>query len=209
MAAARWPVPGRAGDNRVPVSGGRRGHYRLTVASLSSSLSDPGDPRDDALIEADAERRELDAEVVERVEVEQAATPWGALLAGSLGREVALEVAGVTHRGIVEASGSDWCLLESDGSAVLVPLSQVVTATGLHAAAPNTLSLAGIGSVLRRWRRMRSVVTVQLRDGSARSGQVAEVLADAFTLSSSGDVAERVTIPGAAVRWVSGDPVRD
>jgi hypothetical protein len=161
------------------------------------------------LIEADAERRDLDAEVAERVEVENAATLWGALLAGSLGREVALEVAGVTHRGLVGASGSDWCLLEGDGTAVLVPLAQVVTATGLHTAAPAAVSLIGIGSVLRRWRRMRSVVTVHLRDGSTRSGQVVEVLADAFTMASSDDTAARVTIPGAAVRWVSGAPVSD
>lgn len=181
------------------------------MTPLASSASGPerGDPQDDALIEADAERRDLDAEVVERVEVEHAATPWGALLAGSLGREVTLDVAGVVHRGSVGACGSDWCLLERDGSAVLVPLVQVVATTGLHAAAPAAVSLAGIGSVLRRWRRMRSVVTVHLSDGSTRSGQVVEVLADAFTMTSSDDAAARVTVPDAAVRWVSGDPVSD
>lgn len=168
-----------------------------------------GDPSDDALIEADSERRDLDAEVVERVEVEHAATPWGALLAGSLGREVTLDVAGVIHRGSVCVSGSDWCLLEKDGSAVLVPLVQVLAATGLHAAAPAAISPAGLGSVLRRWRRMRSEVTVHLCDGSRRQGQVLEVLADAFTISSSDDLAERVTIPGSAVRWVSGEPVAE
>jgi hypothetical protein len=181
------------------------------VTSSASSASGPerGDPRDEVLIEADADRRDLDAEVVERVEVEQAATPWGALLAGSLGREITLEVAGVMHRGRVSACGSDWCLLESEGSTVLVPLSQVLAATGLAAAAPAAVSRAGIGSVLRRWRRMRSAVSVQLSDGSTRSGQVAEVLADAFTVSIADVVATRVTIPIAAVRWVSGDPVSD
>jgi hypothetical protein len=168
-----------------------------------------GDPRDDALIAADSERRDLDAEVVERVEVEHAATPWGALLAGSLGREVTLDVAGVIHRGAVCVSGSDWCLLEEDGSGVLVPLVQVLAATGLHAAAPAAISRAGFGSVLRRWRRMRSLVTVHLCDGSTRHGQVVEVLADAFTISSSDDSAERITIPGSAVRWVSGEPVTE
>jgi hypothetical protein len=183
------------------------------VTSTASSAPGPqrGDPRDDALIEADAERRDLDAEVVERIEVEHAATSWGALLAGSLGRDVTIDVAGVTHRGIVGSSGSDWCLLEKDGIAVLVPLLQVVAVTGLHAAAPAAVSRAGIGSVLRQWRLMRSVVTVHLSDDSTRSGQVVEVLADAFTMSSSDDdaAAARVTIPDAAVRWVSGDPVSD
>ena len=85
----------------------------MTSPAFPASGPERGDPRDDALIEADAERRDLDAEVVERVEVEQAATPWGALLAGSLGREITLDVAGVMHRGMVGASGSDWCLLRA------------------------------------------------------------------------------------------------
>lgn len=181
----------------------------MTSSASPASGPERGDPRDDALIEAEADRRDRDAEVVERVEVEQAATPWSALLAGSLGREITVDLAGVRHRGSVGACGSDWCLLESDGSAVLVPLVQVLAATGLEAAAPAAVSRAGVGSVLRRWRRMRTVVTVHLSDGSTRSGQVAEVFADAFTLSSAGDADTRVTIPRAAVRWVGGDPVRD
>lgn len=181
----------------------------MTSSASTGSGPERGDPRDDALIEADAERRDLDAEVVERVEVEQAATPWSALLAGSLGREVTLDVAGVVHRGRVGAAGADWCLLECEGGAVLVPLTQVLAASGLQAAAPAAVSRAGIGSVLRRWRRMRSAVSVHLVDGSTRRGQVAEVLADAFTLTATDDQVTRVTIPGAAVRWVSGEPVSD
>jgi hypothetical protein len=161
------------------------------------------------LINADTQRREMDADVGERVEVEQAATPWAALLAGSLGREVTLEVTGVSLRGRVSASGADWCLLTGDGSAVLVPLVQVVAASGLDAADPAAVSRAGLGSVLRRWRRMRSEVTVRLRDDSTRSGQVVDVLADGFTMSSSADGATKVTIPGTAVRWVSGDLLSD
>lgn len=179
---------------------------------MTSPPTEPerGDPSDAPLLAAEAERRDDDAEVGERVQVERAVTPWRALLAGSVGRSVEIVTGdGVGHRGSVGQVGDSWCLVEVAGRAVLVPLGQVLTVAGLQGPAPRAPSGPGMGWVLRRWGQMRSTVIVHLLDGSSRTGQVVDVVADAFTLGTDRGRSSALTIPTAAVRWAVGDRLMD
>ena len=165
-----------------------------------------GDPSDAGLLAGESQRRDDDAEVAERVQVEQAATPWAELIAGSAGGPVEVVISdGVRHRGVIDEVGDGWCLLEVDGRSVLVPLGQVVAVAGLRGPAPRVSARPGVGSVLRRWSRMRCTVTVHLIDGSTRSGPVVDVLADAFGLALDGGSDGFLVVPHTAVRWLVGD----
>jgi hypothetical protein len=169
------------------------------------AAGEPGDPSDAMLLGADAEALERDADVAERVAVERAVTRWPELLAGSVGREVSLTCPdGTPLTGTVVDAGTDWCVLAVGGRALLVPLRQVLTVSGVGRAAPRVDTRAGIGWVLRRWSRMRSDLTVHLVNGSVLRGGVVDVLKDALTLR--GDVSTAVTIPFTSVSRVSGDP---
>lgn len=168
-----------------------------------------GDPSDDADRASGAAGRELDAEVAERLSVERATTRWAELLAGSVGTEVeVVSMDGACHRGVVAVVAADWCLLDVDGRWVLVPLAQVLTASGLGRAARGGLTRAGVGWALRRWQQMRCDVAVHLVDGSVRGGEVTAVLADAFTIRHE-QVDVAVTVPLMAVCWIGGDPFND
>lgn len=173
---------------------------------MTHSAGEAGDPSDEALLAADAESRERDADVTERLAVERATTRWAELLAGSVGGGVALICLDSTPlRGSVLEAGPDWCVLDVDGRALLVPLRQVLTASGLRRAAPGAGTRAGMGWVLRRWGQMRSDLTVHLVDGSVLRGQVAAVLADAFTLRADDIQQTLITIPNTAICRVAGD----
>jgi hypothetical protein len=175
---------------------------------MTSRPVDPerGDPSDAGLLAGEVQRREDDAEVAERVEVEQAATPWSELLAGSVGGPVEVVTSdGVRHRGVIDDVGEGWCLLEVNGCAVLQPLGQVVALAGLRGPAPRVSARPGMGSVLRRWGRLWCTVRVHLIDGSTRSGAVADVLADAFALALDGYPDGLLIVPHSAVRWMVGD----
>lgn len=165
-----------------------------------------GDPSDAELLAGEFERRDDDAEVAERVQVELATTPWGEMLAGSGGAAVEIVVSdGVLHQGVVADVGDGWCLLEVDGRAVLLPLDQVVVLSGLRGPVLRAGGRPGVGSVLRRWGRMRCGVTVHLLDGSTRSGLVVDVLADAFALAPTGGSGGLLIVPHSGVRWMVGD----
>lgn len=190
------------------TSPSRRGY----LAGMTSQQSEPerGDPDDAALLAAEARRRDDDAQVSERLQVERAATPWRELLAGSAGRSVEIVTSdGVRHRGSVGQVGDSWCLLEVAGRAVLVPLGQVLTVAGLRGPAPRSVAGPGMGSVLRRWSQLRCTVTAHLRDGSSRTGQVVDVVGDAFALALDAGPNGSLTVPTAAVRWVVGDSLTD
>lgn len=165
-----------------------------------------GDPSDAELLAGEFERRDDDAEVAERVQVELATTPWVEMLAGSAGAAVDVVLSdGVRHRGVVAEIGDGWCLLDVDGRAVLLPLGQVVVLSGLRGPALRAGGRPGMGSVLRRWGRMRCGVTVHLMDGSTRSGLVADVLADAFALAPDGGSGGWLLVPQSGLRWMVGD----
>ncbi|MCZ3389620.1 MAG: hypothetical protein LH645_11000 [Actinomycetia bacterium] len=175
---------------------------------MTSQPSGPerGDPSDAELVAGESERRDDDAEVAERVQVELAATPWLEVLAGSVGGTVELVISdGVRHRGIVAEVGDGWCLLEVGGRSVLLPLGQVVALSGLRGQALRACARPGMGSVLRRWGRMRCVVTAHLVDGSTRSGPVVDVLVDAFALAAAGGPGGLLIVPHSGVRWLVGD----
>ena len=195
------------GDNKLCPPRPRPDGYR---SGMTHVAGEPGDPSDEALLAADAESRARDADVTERVAVERAATRWSELLAGSAGTAVALVCLDSTAlHGVVVESGADWCVLEVDGRAFLVPLRQVLTVSGLNRAAPRVGTRAGMGWVLRRWGQMRSDLTVHLVDRAVLRGQVVDVLADAFTLGADDPRQARITIPHTAVCRVAGDPFSD
>ncbi|MCZ3387189.1 MAG: hypothetical protein LH630_09565 [Actinomycetia bacterium] len=169
-----------------------------------------GDPSDAELLAGDQERRNNDAELTERLEVERASTSWHELLAGSLQRVVEVVTGdGVRHRGRVVDVGDGWFLLEVAGRAVLIPSCQVLTVGELRRREVGSVVRRGMGSVLRTWARMQCMLTVHLLDGSSRNGRVTDVLADAFTLAPDSDFEGPLTIPRAAIRWVVGDGVNE
>jgi hypothetical protein len=169
-----------------------------------------GDPSDAELVAVEAERRDDDAGVTERVQVERAATPWSVLLAGSGDGLVEVVTGeGLRHRGTVSEVGDSWCLLDAGDRAVLVPLGQVLTVTGLRRPDLHPVACPGMGSVLRRWGQMRCVITARLLDGSSRSGHVSDVIADAFALGPDSGPGSSLMIPNTAVRWIVGSPFTD
>lgn len=171
-----------------------------------TAAGERGDPSDEPLLLADAEIRERDADLTERVAVERAATRWPELLAGSVGRDVSLVcVDGTPLQGTLTDVGEDWCVLLVNGQALLVPLRQVLTASGLRRAASRVATRVGMGWTLRRWARMRSDLTVHLVNQSVLRGHVADVLSDAFTLRVDAATAIAITVPFASVSRVSGD----
>jgi hypothetical protein len=177
---------------------------------MTSWPTERGDPSDDAHRASGAAGRELDAEVAERLTVERATTRWSDLLAGSVGTQVeVVSLDGACHRGGVAVAAADWCLLDVvEGRWVLVPIGQVLTASGLGRAATGGLTRAGMGWALRRWQQMRCNVAVHLVDGSVRGGEVTAVFADAFTVRHE-QVGPAVTVPLTAVCWIGGDPFSD
>lgn len=166
---------------------------------------------DDGLWLAAAERRaEDDAALTERIEVEQATSGWASQLPTSVGRVMQVRTSdAVQHEGVVAETGRDWMLLSLPRRARLLMLSEVVALVEPTAVDPalthsgrRGLSL-GVGSVYRRWGRVRSAVTVALRDGSQVSGQVRSVLADAAVLRT--DSGLTLTLPFDAVVWATGE----
>lgn len=169
-----------------------------------------GDPSDDALLADESERRDDDAQVAERVQVERAATALPDLLSGSVGRRVeVLSTDGTMHRGVVGQVGDGWFLVDDGGRSHLIPLGQVVTVAGVSGPVPRSMAAAGMGWSLRRWSEMWSVVTVYLSDGSSRTGHVGDVFADAFVLVSVDGFEGRLTVPMTAVLWMAGDLLSD
>lgn len=172
--------------------------------------SERGDPSEIGLMADEAERRDDDLGVTERIQVEHAVTGWGQLLAGCV--EAVVEIVtsdGVQHRGRVVDVGSGWCLLDVADRGVLVSSGQVLTVSGLRG--PNSVAVRrlGIGAVLRRWSKLRCVVAVHLVDGSTRNGRVGEVLADAFSLFTESGRDGSLMIPNTSLRWVMGDLLSD
>ncbi len=176
---------------------------------MTSWPAERGDPSDDVDRANGAAARERDAEVSERLTVELATTRWSEWLVGSVGNSVeVVSLDGVCHRGRVTTVGADWCLLDVDGRGVLVPLGQVLTASGLGRTGGGAPTRAGVGWVLRRWLQMRCQVVVHLSDGSTRGGALTAVLADAFTIRH--DVGgPHVLVPLTAVCWIAGESVSD
>ena len=131
----------------------------------------------------DADRAELDAEVGERVRAEVGGIGLADRLRAAQGQPLVLRVLGAgALSGRVAAAGPDWLLLDlARTAAALVPLTAVVSVTGLSRAASTpgsegqVASRLRLGFVLRRLVRDRVPVALVLVDGSAANGTLDRV----------------------------------
>ena len=158
-----------------------------------------------AAAEADLER---DAEAAERTRIERSAISLPDRLRGTSG-PVEVHVPGGRYGGQVRDVGADWLLIGSvhDASGAgasehLVALAHVLTVRGLG----RVVVPAGgrvrrtAASVLRRWCRDRSQISVLLVDGSVVRGRAAASYADHLEGSVAGDA---VAVPLVSVAVVS------
>jgi len=117
-----------------------------------------------------------DAELGERIRVEQGAVPVGARLAGALGRPVRISVsAGRPVAGTLRSVGPDWVLVgEGSGREALLSLSAMTIVEGLTAA--TGAPLTGVAQrldlrfALRGLARDRSPVALTIPGGRGVSG---------------------------------------
>jgi len=164
-----------------------------------------GERADGGDVSAEHGRRRLedDEAVSERQGVEWAATSWQSLVVGACGHDVELTLStGSVVTGPVVDVGSSWCLVEMGAGSVAVLLGQVVSMRAtLRATAARTVQRT-LGSVLRRWARMRAEVSLEVVDGRVIRGRLRHVLSDAVTLADPRDVA--TTVPLSAMVAVRG-----
>jgi hypothetical protein len=171
----------------------------MTGWPIDGERADPGDP----FARQGLERHEDDEATTERLEVEWAATSWHSLLLGARGHPVALTVStGGAVEGMVSDVGDSWCLVDVGGGSVVVVLAHVVSMQAAPRAVPPRTLEPTLGSVMRRWARMRSPVSLQLSDGRVVAGQVRHVLADAVTVAASR--ASVVAVPYTALVTARG-----
>jgi hypothetical protein len=132
---------------------------------------------------------ERDAEVAERIRIEDSQITWLQRLRAQLDRELHLTVRSVgSVRGTLTRVGYDCAVLEGGQQVLLVPLAAVVSVAGLTAAADTAdpaavTSRLGLGSVLRALARDRAVVAVHCIDGQRVVGTPARVGADYLELA--------------------------
>jgi len=129
----------------------------------------------------DADR---DAEVAERIRIEDSAISWQQRLRSHVGNELELEVRAFGRLpGSLARVGVDFAVLTGPGQAFLVPLHAVVCIGRIGAGADSSTpsgaaSRLGLGSALRTLARDRTAVTVYLVDGQALTGTPARVGSD-------------------------------
>ena len=141
-----------------------------------------------------ADAAELAGEVRERTRRELALLSTSDRVAGSHGHAVAVAAQGAgVVRGVLLDTGPDWLLLaEPGGREALLPLTAVLSVTGLGAATSAPGSDGAVGRRLDlRWAlrglvRSRAGVTLALRDGSALGGTLDRVGTDHVELAEHG-----------------------
>jgi hypothetical protein len=132
---------------------------------------------------------ELDAEVAERIRIEDSRITWVQRLRAQLGRELDVTVRSVgSVRGTLTRVGSDCAVLSGGERLSLVPLAAVVSVAGMEAAADTSgpaavTSRLGLGSALRALARDRAVLRVHCIDGQQVVGTPARVGADYLELA--------------------------
>lgn len=138
---------------------------------------------------------ELAGEVAERTRLASARTRLTDRLAAGVGLAVAVAAPGAgLLRGVLRDAGEDWLLLDEGGREALVPLSAVLSVSGLpRAAAPEPedagrASAAVARALDLRWAlrglvRDRAGVALVLRDGSVLTGTLDRVGADHVDLA--------------------------
>jgi hypothetical protein len=196
-----------------PVAGYRAG---VTTWDPDGGVSgERADPDEREAVVRDQRRRDDDEQVVERREVEWAATSWHDLVVGSVSREVSLRtVTGSEVVGVVADVGDGWCQVDRPGRTAVVLLDRVAGLRADLRVSPGPAVQPRLGSVLRRWARFREPVSVELVDAESVTGLVSHVLADALTVvAPTGPDGEQlggepVTVPFAAIVCVHGPGLR-
>ncbi len=161
---------------------------------------------------------ERDAEVSELARAAYAEVDLAARLHASVGRAVALVVAGVGEvSGELQRAGAGWCLVRTaagSGGLWVVRTAGIVTVRGLSeqalgAAQRPLAARLGMGSLLRGFAEATVPVAAHTTDGSVRTGRVRRVGADFVELWCSGDAARAdwLLVPFAALGAVR--PVAD
>ena len=160
---------------------------------------------------------ELAAEVSERARIETAALHFTDRLRPAQGHRVVVATVGATVRGLLLAVGSDWVLLEIEGSRqALVRLGAVLGVTGLgaHSSAPGSqgrvAARLGLASALRAVARDRAPVVITRIDGSSLSGTVDRVGGDFLEIAEhpigearrKGAISDVRTVPFTALAIV-------
>lgn len=155
------------------------------------------------------EAAELESEIAERTRSERARLRLVDRLRGSVGRSVVLRVSGAGQlTGELRAVGLDWLLVRPpDGADRLVRTTAVLELAGLasssaaEGSAGVVASRFSLSAVLRGLARDRTVVTITLIDGSARTGTIEVAGADLVEISERRhDEPGFAGPPGAAVR---------
>ena len=172
---------GKTTNHRCPATG------LATVPPVNGPLGD-GERADpvDRLVDLERQRREDDEATAERLEVEWATTSWYSLVAGACGdtAEFTLSTGAVVEGTVIDV-GDSWCLVDVTSGSVAVALEHVLSMRADRRASPPRTVRPTIGSVLRRWARMRAEVSFELSGGRVVVGRVRNVLADAVTVAAS------------------------
>ena len=160
------------------------------------------------------ERREWDSEVADRTRRERALIPLAARLCAHRGTEIDLRLAaGIRVHGRLLDVGGDWvALAPSPTRAALVPLSAIVSITGLTARSESADSARrfGLGYALREISRDRRRVQLLDTAGTSYEGTIDIVGADFVDLAEhprdeprrAGNIREVRTIPVADIACI-------
>lgn len=157
----------------------------------------------EAQLEA-AAAAELDAEVADRTRREAAQLALLDRARAAVGHPVTLRVLGAGPvDGLLVEVGAQWLLLaETSGRQVLVPVSGVLSLSGLLAwtsvpgAGGEVFARLGLGFALRGIARDRLPVQAVLTDGSVLTGTVDRVGSDFVELTEHGEVRRRGEVTG-------------
>jgi hypothetical protein len=147
------------------------------------------------------------AELADRSRAEYATVTFEARLMASVGREVALDVAGAGRvAGALRRVGAGWCLVTGAGRDCLVPTGAVETAAGLsERAVPEVawspVARLGLGSALRRLADEGVPCVLLTRSGSRHDVVLARVGRDFMEADADadGERPRRLVLPLAAL----------
>lgn len=160
---------------------------------------------------AEAERRELDLEVADRIRRERALVPLRDRLRDLLGTGAEITITLPVARSLLGRLldvGPDWLLLEDrDGGEVVLPIGSVLAIRGLgtraaRPAAPHVERRLTLGYALRGIAVDRAPVAVTLVDGTQTTGTIDRVGSDYLDLAEHAPGEPRRAAAVSGVRTV-------